>query len=464
MFLAFRNFIHQRPVFSAALLVVLSVLFSHLPFYIYIPLPGISMDTFQYFWMAKMVQEGRLPLPPHPTQVPWGYPLFLAACRVFHLNILGITMVQTIIYTISAIVLIFCLARYSHISAWIAATGIMLFTVQPHTLRHNFFLYSESLYTSFLMLTVAAAIFFLNRKSYAAFFVLSLSAFATMWIRPNCVVNILIPLFGMILGAKSKKRLFRFGLIFFGVVLIGMVINFIIKGKFSPIDFSRFKSVFLYAKERMTDPNYIRKYENDTTGYIPTTTAHRLKKYCLSFVEPKTSFYYSLMKTNYDLIVNQKMPEDTSLRMFDGEYKMETFSPGLRDYIFKGFNYKGLDDIKYRTVIDYNQPKNFWIYAVHLAYEICNKSKFTYIILFSFWALLVINLILWFLKAQELKHIMPLFSVAYIYISSLLVLPIVHGSYQLRYIHVTEFSVFVLGIYALFVFILRLKQLIKHLS
>lgn len=46
------------------------VIFTHTPFFLYIPVPGVSMDTFNYFWFAMKIYNGELPVINQPHDFP----------------------------------------------------------------------------------------------------------------------------------------------------------------------------------------------------------------------------------------------------------------------------------------------------------------------------------------------------------------------------------------------------------
>ena len=92
------NFLQKYDAWIGALAFLLVLFFTHAPFFLFIPVPGISMDTFNYFWFAKEIFDGQLPVVNQPHDFPWGYPFFLYALKALGGNILNIVLAQTFIY------------------------------------------------------------------------------------------------------------------------------------------------------------------------------------------------------------------------------------------------------------------------------------------------------------------------------------------------------------------------------
>ena len=100
------KYLLKYDAWAGMLAFVFVVFFTHAPFFLYIPVPGISMDTFNYFWFAKEIFDSKLPVIDQPHDFPWGYPFFLYTLKALGCNILQIVFAQTLIYTLAGLWLI----------------------------------------------------------------------------------------------------------------------------------------------------------------------------------------------------------------------------------------------------------------------------------------------------------------------------------------------------------------------
>ena len=95
------SFLEKYDCRIGVLALVFVMFFTHAPFFLYIPVPGISMDTFQYFWFAKQIFEGAVPVIKQPVEIPWGYPFFLYITKLLNLSIVQIVFMQTIFFLLA---------------------------------------------------------------------------------------------------------------------------------------------------------------------------------------------------------------------------------------------------------------------------------------------------------------------------------------------------------------------------
>jgi hypothetical protein len=441
--------IHDKSL--GILFFVLTVFFTHAPLFLFIPVPGIHMDTFGYFWFAKEIFDGQLPVKDMPTDFPWGYPLFLFIAKWFGGNILQMAAAQTFIFTLAGIWLIWQYAKSFAQGGIVAALALIIFTVQPHTIRHNLNLYSESLYTSSMLFFAGSIPLFFRTKKTLGYFLIVLSIFMLMIFRPNGILMLLVPVLILITESVRKKQNAKYYLsILLGILLFNAGCNYYFKGRFEVGDADRIKKVWA---------RFIKKVsfkKSEPTAVTPATTspgpATLFQHYFTNFYTPKSSFYYSLQKTNYEMVIKNEMHLDTGLKMFDGNFYLDEFAPGVREFIFQGYQPALYKQEKFEKRIDYydKSHRNFWMMAVHLSYEITNKSKLLLILYIAFFITLGYYLMHW-IKKRNFTNDIIIFS-SLIHLINLATLPFIHGSFQLRYIHVTEFIVLLIALFGLKMF------------
>jgi|GEM_PF-4155684 len=435
------NFFEKNDLRLGALLFVLAVFFTHAPFFLYIPVPAISMDSFNYYWFAKEIFDGKLPVIDQPHDFPWGYPFFLFLVKYCGGNLLTVAFIQTLVFVLASSFLISQLSKTIKYGGLIAAFSLVLFAVQPHTIRHNIALNMESLYISGLIVLAGSVVAFFRRKDTLAFAGVVVGVLWVMLIRPNGIAMLSIPFFLIGFAYWRKLNCKPFWLILGGLVLFNIAGNYVFKGKASFGDSKRIEKVIRKFQKRYKT---VVKYKSDVA---PTAQSHTLgnmaKRYFMNPVLSKPSFYYSLQQTNYHLVVTKNMAQDTTLEMFDGRALVDTFSPNLRKFIFEGYAWQQYDKPAFSNIVQYNfQPRNKWMLVVHIVYELFNKLKVAYIIYFGFWCVLFYSFYQVLVLKSRSDFWLMFLILAMIHLVSLVLLPFLHNSFQARYIYVSEFIVY----------------------
>lgn len=451
------SFIEKYDFGLGALLFFAIVFFTHAPFFLYIPVPGISMDTFQYFWFAKQIFEGAIPVIKQPVEVPWGYPFFLYITKLLRLNILQVVFVQTIIFLSVGSWTISRFSKHIKYGGILSAIALVLFVFQPHTIRHNITLYTESLYTSALILICGSLVSYLFSKGLSTFIFLVFSIWCAMLIRPNGILLLSIPFFFILQTMLNGGKALNYVWVFVSALLLDIAGNFYFKGKCSIGDSDRITHVINNLLNRYStkavQKSEPKRIETEAKMTASKTPGEMFSTYFLNFITAKPSFYYSLEATNYNNIILRSMPSDTTLRMFDSRASVDSFCADLRPFIFKDYPQSRFELPEYASNVDYTLHNRSWMFAVHLSYELLNKSRFLYLIYLLFWFTLGVAAYQYLIIAERGAFQYLILLLAFIHFFSLFLLPFMHGRFQLRYIHVTEFIVFlnaVLGTYFYF--------------
>ena len=450
------SFIEQYDFRLAALLFALAVFFTHAPFFLFAPFPGISMDTFDYFWFAKQIHDGAIPVLRQPVEIPWGYPLFLYINKALNFSIVETVLFQTIIFVLVSSFTIIQFSKHLKYGGLLVSLGLVLFTIQPHTIRHNITLYSESLYTSALILICGGLVSFIYTKSLKSFALLVFSVWCSMLVRPNGILLLSVPLLLIIILLVKRQRVLNYFLIFVTFLIFDLAGNYYFKGKFSLGDSDRVVMVFNnfknkhFKKSPTPAPYSIQKIEKDRNS---NTTTKLFSTYFLNFTNAKPSFYYSLLPTNYKNLITHKMPEDSTLRMFDSKVLVDSFCHDLRHFIFKGYPYLKYNTSKYSSLLDYNLKTSKWMYSIHIFYEIPRKLIIYHVIYLLFWISIALIAYRFLLNFERGDFQLLILFLSLIHLISLFLLPFMHGRFQLRYIHVSEFIVFINAILVLHYFL-----------
>jgi hypothetical protein len=435
------NFFEKNDLRLGALLFVLAVFFTHAPFFLYIPVPAISMDSFNYYWFAKEIFDGKLPVINQPHDFPWGYPLFLFLVKYCGGNILHVVFLQCVVFVAAGVFLIYQFKTLLRFGGVVAALALIVFVIQPHTIRHNVALTMESFYTSGLLFLVSSVVIFFRRKDLLAFLTVIASVLFLMLIRPNGIIMLIVPL-GLICYSVYNKIHFKpFFLALIGLILVNILGNYLFKGQVSFGDSKRIEKVLGRVQKRFLKSE---KTSRQLTEIAPKkeTTVEMFDRYFFNVTSSKPSFYYSLQSSNYDLVVVERMDKSKDLRMFDGRESVDTFAPGLTKFIFEGYAIDNYDT--YNNVVNYeSNNKNKWTFLVHLLYEIYNKIKVAYLIYFTFWVVVFMALYQVIVLKCKNDFWILILCLTIIHLASLFLLPFIHNRFQLRYIHVSEFIVYI---------------------
>jgi len=426
---------------------IATLCFTHLPFFIYIPIPLISPDSFTYHWAAYQIHSGNLPLQA-PIDLPLGYPLFLFLLKKAGFNLLGIVAMQAIIYGLAGMFLIYTFFSYK--KSWgIAATiALCLYTIQPFTIRYNLSIATESLYTSTLFVFVGALLLYEKSKSIKTFSLTALSVLLALTFRSNGIIFLIFPLAIIGYSIFKKEQYIPYLLCFFFLVITPqLILNYSIKDKIAFSETERMAKVFKWFQVVNSKDTGVKDNETLKIRRIANPRSDMYKKYFSNFFTSKPSFYYSTLKTEYHEDVVKEITTNKTIWIFEPENIIETFSPGLRAYVFEGFDYSAFQGLQYESLLDINAPKNLWIYSVHLFYQIMDKTNFLFLV-YMFFIISFAKLIINSIKSQQPNFFK--WSLIYIHLFTLIILPLIHIRFQGRYIHVSEFIVFLLPLLYIF--------------
>ncbi|MBF0338952.1 MAG: glycosyltransferase family 39 protein [Nitrospirae bacterium] len=166
------------------MVVIVPFLLTRLPFYLYYPMVTLTPDSWTYSKLAFNILEGVLPQFDHRTP---GYPLFIALVfKLFTGTNLSLAMAQSLVCL--GAMLLFVYVTFRHFGArtalWtalalIAASNTITFVWSETTYM------TESLYISFLIMSLACLIHALHGRNALCWGMTSLLMGYTVWIRPS---------------------------------------------------------------------------------------------------------------------------------------------------------------------------------------------------------------------------------------------------------------------------------------
>ncbi|MES0337306.1 MAG: glycosyltransferase family 39 protein [Candidatus Magnetobacterium sp. LHC-1] len=155
-----------------------------MPFYLYYPMVTLTPDSWTYSMLAFNILEGVPPQFDHRTP---GYPLFIALVfKLFTGTNLSLAMTQSLVCL--GAMLLFVYVIFRHLGARTALYTAMALTAASNTIT---FVWSEttymteSLYVSFLIMSLACLIHALHGRNTLCWGMTSLLMGYTVWIRPG---------------------------------------------------------------------------------------------------------------------------------------------------------------------------------------------------------------------------------------------------------------------------------------
>ncbi len=111
--------------------------------------------------------------------------------------------------------------------------------------------------------------------------------------------------------------------------------------------------------------------------------------------------------------------------------------------MYQNYNYLNFVDRKFSEVINYNNTdKNTLMLLTHYLYQIIDKLKLNLLIHTLFWLVLIFSVNTYFFRKSCVKASYCILFTSSVYLIHYLLLPIVHGSVQERYLFITEFVVY----------------------
>jgi hypothetical protein len=440
------NLYKLKPIWFLVLFVI-STLFTHLPFFIYTPIPSFSMDTYGYFWVAQEIQNGNLPISFPVVEFPVGYSLIIFLIKSFGGNLLSVVIFQFLVYLFSGIFFIFTAFKGGRILGISAALSMVLFSIIPSTIAFNYWLYTESFFTSILVLICASIISYMGNKTFTKFLFLLVLVLFGITLRSNGLILLFIPIIIVFVEYYQKKSIRKKVLSIFLVVFLPQIIlNYFIQEKISFSESSRISKVIsiMFSEKKLNNLKNTEVKEKQTKkeGRI-----YMYRKYFSTPFVSKPSYYFSILPVFYENEVIRKNAFSKRQTMFDTKFNVDTFAPKLKNYMFSNSNYGHFSSSKYINQLTFDHTnRNMWMYLSHLSYEVLNKMKIFYILTILYW----FGVFYYLYKLIRSKEVnLCILLIIFIHVITFLALPYVHGRFQGRYLQVCNFIVYFISIYFL---------------
>ena len=119
-------------------LIIIFALIIFLPFFIYTPLIQLSMDSFDYSYLAKLIFDGKIPAENLKIDLPIGFPIIIYSLKVFDLGFNSLVIIQLIFYVLTFIFLSYQASKFQYLGGIIVASVFILYSLNSNTIRHVF--------------------------------------------------------------------------------------------------------------------------------------------------------------------------------------------------------------------------------------------------------------------------------------------------------------------------------------
>ena len=176
-------------------LIIIFALIVFLPFFIYTPLIQLSMDSFDYSYLAKLIFDGKIPAENLKIDLPVGFPIIIYFLKASDLGFNILVIIQLIFYVLSFIFLSYQASKFQYLGGIIIAAVFILYSLNSNTIRHVFWIYTESFYTSFLILLSAGLLYYYRHKNKLSLFFILFSITGAVLLRSNGIYLVFIIIF-----------------------------------------------------------------------------------------------------------------------------------------------------------------------------------------------------------------------------------------------------------------------------
>ncbi|MFM8392302.1 MAG: hypothetical protein ACKOB4_00055 [Acidobacteriota bacterium] len=191
-----QSLLEFHPLFMSLTMLLVVFIFTRGPFYLFYPLVGLAPDTSSYLEPINQALRGELP---SVSIRPPGYPLFIYLTTLIQDRWLTVIFAQSFLSLLAGILLIVAIHRGYRTLTIPAAIAISGFLGNSRFIYYETSALSESLYTSFLILTFAMLVAGLHGRRSFQFLLASLCGGLAILIKPAgiylLVIFIIVTLF-----------------------------------------------------------------------------------------------------------------------------------------------------------------------------------------------------------------------------------------------------------------------------
>lgn len=428
---------YPKTTHLSILIILAAAAVTHLPFFLLVGVPLVSPDTFTYYWFADRMVEGAVPVTDAPIDLPVGFPTYMFICTMLGLNAVWMVALQTLIFTGCCLYLVLTFHGLGKGVGPLAAMAMACYMILPQTIRANLFLGTESLYTSANMLAVAFSARFMLDGRARYFAGICIAVILAMFMRSNGILLLFLPVLLMGLQWRSGKSVWKLGALLLMVLLMSSAANLLLKDRFAPGELDRIAKV----AGRLVSP---RDHGNSTipaNAVIPNARLDMYSRYLTTPYTEQPSFYYSILPVNVHRTVVKGYWLGPDAVFFD-RIPMIDAAPDLPQRLFNGIDAKAPMVNKRLQLMEHDHRPRCWgFYLPHVVYAIWHRLHLGLVASMLFMVVMIIC-VRQFIRNRTSHWPVILVVAGAVHILPVMLMPFLHGRFQLRYVHVTEFCVY----------------------
>jgi len=407
-----------------------------LPFLLWLPIPEFLPDTFDYFALVKSWHD-KIPLASQPIDLPLGFPVFAYFIGFFSEKIIAVIWGHFAIKFFSGILLIY--VCWKHFRWWAVPVSIALCTyvTDSFSLRFDTCLQTESLYSSFLIIATAFLIDSIESGKKLPLFLLSVSMFLVAFTRGNGLyIYFLIPVMIFALSPASQKIPKIACLLLPAALLQAGVYWCSSQSEYLRPSAGRMNSIINREKESLqySSATYFREKMKTANEYITMIDV--------------PSFYFSLLPERYRQLYEIDIIRSPDYKMYDWTMPV---SDDLRKYVFREYYDEppelkrnlGLMDVSCASL---NHPLFLLIHGVYKIQSFVFRNIFWYLLSI---ALFAAGLRLYITSRFTNTAALMVFLLCAMHLFSIIAVTIGNSRTQLRYVHVSEFLLYLAPVFCL---------------
>ncbi len=408
-----------------------------IPFVIWLPLPEFGPDTFDYYFIVEAFRDSSTVS--YSIDLPMGYPTFVYLIGLVSHKVICIIWLQFFLKYFAGVFLICVCWKYYRWMAVLAAIALGIYVTDSWSLRYDTSLLTESLYGSFLIITIAFLIRSVETPSVSSLVMLSTSMFLVAFTRSNgFFIYFIIPVMLLIL-LTSGQRILKYS----ALILPALLLHLLVFG-------FRFRQTTLTPTEDRVNAVISREFGDLKASSYKSYFSRKLSLASEYLAMPDfPSYYFSLLPERYRQLYELDNIHNPDFKMFDWTTPIPD---DFRRSVYSEYYNEPSLLSKNRRMMDVSFSRSHpWFMAIHLTYKIHNfifRNPIWYILGM---ALLITGLWIYFRSGFINKGAALLFLLLAVHYVSLAVVVIGHSAMQPRYSHVTEFLLYLAPVFFLMI-------------
>lgn len=445
-------YIKRNSLIFSFIIIILSFLFSRLPYFIWAPVPGLSYDTFQYFQNVELLNKG---IYPSVAFLPPGFSLFCYIIGTISNKILTIIYVQSFITLIISLFFIYVANKYySKLTVFLSA-ALSFYIMDSFKISIDTNLYTESIYSNSILLICTFLIWTVYTKNKWIWICFSVILILPPLIRSNGIYIYFLILFILlyIIYNKYPKRYYLYLLIpVFSLNILWGLYSYKIDGTFSIANIKRVKYKINSSQYYRLGDKVPRDEKISLSDYFKDKSI-LLGKYINNISTSKPQFYYSIIPVRYERLYIQDNIHKPDLMIDIKTREWILLEESIRKLVYKEYLYK---NDPYKSIIsDFNVKNKFnnlWLLLYHVYYKIHNLFFWNIIWVLFYFIMFVYSSILMIKNKFINKEIFIINTLCLVHFLAILVITFGHGRFVPRYSHVTEFVYYLVPVFSILIF------------